>query len=409
VKLEPVSPRLLRALIHPNRSGFLTGLRFSPDGKRLLAADYPGGVVQVWEAGSGKQLAMFETGRGYRGSAEYLFVSPDWKTAYASREQRRVTTIEKDGQRLRRWDVTGDVRAWDLATGKLRDTFEHRPARGISAMLLSPDARTLVTFEELPGESASGPPQAATLWDVRTKQKRPLDGQPSYWSVFSPDGRTLACPAQTKEGRQMVQIVDATTGQRKRTILADEKAGRVGYLAFAPDGKVLVGQVRGPRDVGDELKFWDPEGRELASFAGEKGRLFIWMTFSPDGRTLAVTLNGGPRGKLLLFDVPGRRLAKAVELGEKASLGPPVFSPDGKWLALPAQVFPERARGSDPAPEDSPQPRIHLIDPASGAVRETLVCPQAFTRSLCFSPDGRTLASAGLGRVHLWDLTKPRR
>ena len=54
-KPEAVSPRLTRALIHPNKTSTLVGLRYSPDGKRLMAGDYPGGVIQVWDAETGQQ------------------------------------------------------------------------------------------------------------------------------------------------------------------------------------------------------------------------------------------------------------------------------------------------------------------------------------------------------------------
>jgi WD40 repeat protein len=81
------------------------------------------------------------------------------------------------------------------------------------------------------------------------------------------------------------------------------------------------------------------------------------------------------------------------------------FSPDGRWLAAVTQVFPEELeRSREPSAEDVAQPRIHLVEVATGEVRETLVAPQGFTTSLCFSPDGKTLASGGHGRVDLWDV-----
>jgi hypothetical protein len=46
-----------------------------------------------------------------------------------------------------------------------------------------------------------------------------------------------------------------------------------------------------------------------------------------------------------------------------------------------------------------------LIDVAAGEIRETLIAPPGFAGTPCFSPDGKTLATSGLGKVHLWDLS----
>jgi hypothetical protein len=97
---------------------------------------------------------------------------------------------------------------------------------------------------------------------------------------------------------------------------------------------------------------------------------------------------------------------KTIPLGEKGDVYPPAFSPDGKWVAVPTLLIPEDA-GHETLAEDLPQPRVHLVEVAAGMVRETLVAPQGFPSAACFSPDGKTLATSGSGRVLLWDLTKP--
>ena len=140
--LEPISPRLKGELVHPNRTSVLNGLAYSPDGRRIITGDYPGGVVQVWDAENGKWLTRIETGAGLRGSAEYFFVSPDWKTVYASmnlRGRQSFERIQKDGKQLTRSRFRGEVRAWDLDTGKVGATFKHTPGRGIRVFQLSPD------------------------------------------------------------------------------------------------------------------------------------------------------------------------------------------------------------------------------------------------------------------------------
>jgi WD40 repeat protein len=405
--LEAVSARLKGVLIHPNRTGALYGLRYSPDGGRVIAGDYPGGVVQVWDTATGKELTKIETGYGSRGSAEYFFLTPDWGTLFVSREKSQATRVERDAKKLIRWKFDGDVRAWDLATGELRATYQHSPARGTTWMEMAPDGGTFVTFEELSGESERGPRRAASLWDVRTKQSRPLPEDIRPLGVYAPDSKTLAVQAVDGQRVTAVKLIDVGTAREKLSIPISEKdTRRIGYMAFSPDGTLLVGQLRDEERTGQHwLKFWDPAGREVASFAGEKWDSFLYMAFSPDGRTLAVTNRGRAGAKLFLFDLPGRKLRKTVPLGETGAY-PPAFSPDGKWVAVPTLLMPEDA-GDAALAEDLPQPQIHLVEVAAGTVRETLVAPQGFPSAACFSPDGKTLATSGSGRVLLWDLTRP--
>src|SRR5262249_16380760 len=147
-KLEPVSSRLKQELIHPNRNSWLLyGVRFSPDGKRVIAGAYPGGVVVVWDRATGKQLTMIDT--AYQ--QECFFLTADWQRLFVSRQRSKRQQVEQNGKLLRRWEFNGDVRAWDVATGQLQRTLKHQPPRNILAMQLSPDGRKFVTTEPLSG------------------------------------------------------------------------------------------------------------------------------------------------------------------------------------------------------------------------------------------------------------------
>jgi WD40 repeat protein len=415
LKLEPVSSRLKRSLVHPNRGSVLRGLRYSPDGKRIIAGDYPGGIIQVWDTETGRQLTKIEAGYGLRGSAEYFSLTPDWKTVYVSREKRKSTRIEKNGKRLIRSEFDGDVRAWDLETGELRTKLQHKPPRNIIAMNLSPDGSSFLTTDELPGEWEGRAPRSVSLWNVATGEYEPLGDVQSYGGEFSPDSRTVAVLAFTddKHYTTAINLFDVATGKEKLSIPVTEKFASAGVSMFAPDGDTLIGHVQAYADGNDfrkwqtYLKFWDTEsGQEVASFpAEEENTGFLGLGVSPDGQLLLAKNWRGTKSKLYFFDVPNRKLVKTIVLGEKSFVRPPVFSPDRKWIAVTTQVFPTDVRG--PAVEDVPQPRILLIDAVAGEVRETILAPQGFATSACFSPDGKTLATGGYGKVLLWDLTTP--
>ena len=96
------------------------------------------------------------------------------------------------------------------------------------------------------------------------------------------------------------------------------------------------------------------------------------------------------------------------DLGKNAGLLDPVFSPDGKWLAVPGQQAPEgTGRITDEDPLKLPQPRVFLFDLAAGSEPEVVVAPHGFGLGrAAFSPNVRTLALGGYGCVWLFNLVK---
>ena len=92
-----------------------------PDGARLFTSGYPSGVVQVWDVASRKELRRFNTPPGYRGSADYALLTPDWAALYVPVERRTIKALERGGERLRRIDFAGEVRVWDVNSGTERE------------------------------------------------------------------------------------------------------------------------------------------------------------------------------------------------------------------------------------------------------------------------------------------------
>jgi WD40 repeat protein len=417
LELEPVSPRLKAELVHPDRKGILTGLRFSPDGKRIIASNYPdrslSGVIQVWDAETGRELTKIETIRERPTSPNYFAVSRDWQSVFVPIGGKRdFVNFEKEGKPFRRWEFGGSVQAWDLSTGKLLRTFEREPASSVLSMGLAPDATTFFTYGELPGEVAVHPTRETSIWNVGTGKAVALPAGLSPME-YSPDSKTLAAMRVDDQFNvSEIKLLDVATAKETASIPIAEENIRLGNVLFSPDGKTLVGQVRAQQSGEHWLKFWDPAtGREKASVAGDKNDLYLFMDFSPDSRLLAVTnYLRAKTSKLFLFDVDSGTLSKTVALEEGGiafGFGP-VFGPNKQWVAVTTQKLTQQQLASNGgAAEDAPQPHIHLIDAVGGTVTETIVAPQGFATLLRFSPDGKTLASNGDGRVLLWDLTIP--
>jgi WD40 repeat protein len=420
-KREPVSQRLVRSLEHQDRHATISGVKFSPDGKRVMAGSYKGGIIHVWDVAGGNRLATLDAGEGGRATDEYFIPSADWKTLYAWQETRRdVSRFERDGQMVIHADYSSLVRGWDLATGNLLRTYQCSPSHGIRSMDLSPNGRYFLTLDETPGEYADGWPRALTLWDTATGKYRQVERGNAIPGPFTSDSRLVAVGVPTAKNESddaSIKIFTMPDWQEVSHITADDHRTRLSARTFASDDRILVGEVQKVDESNnwenshESLMFWDAKsGQEVFSLPGKRpGETFGWIAKSADGQIIvadAYRRFDDNDERIVIVDIPSKQ-SKSLDMPTNTYIGRPVFHPSGRWFVVPTQAkVPDDEDGELP-PEECPQPQLLLVSVAEGKILETLVAPPANVPSAAFNPEGTLMATSGYGEVLLWDFGAP--
>jgi RNA polymerase sigma factor (sigma-70 family) len=243
---DPLTGRRQKALTESSTPASVTAIAFSPDGTALASAEL--GAV-VWDVATGKVRSRFPED----GPVALIVFSPDGSTlAYArddglvrlcnlvSGERRAldkaVTALghlafSAGGKSLVTVSRAGSLQVWDLPAGILQATRE-LPVRD-TRMLLSPDARTLLTAPDRLDDPAF------RLWDLAAA-KRPEALRPhkrGAWisaAAFSGDGRTLL--VGTVDGS--VTVFDVAS--QKELARLQDLSGRITTLALDRTGQALA-------------------------------------------------------------------------------------------------------------------------------------------------------------------------
>ena len=144
-----------------NYPPYVSDLRFTPDGTRLLTAHYDQ-LVRVWDPGTGREAGRLK-GSG-RGSG--LAVSADGRWVGVGQADKKITV-------------------WELASGKLLLTLDGHDSQ-VRDVAFTPDGRGIVGNADL----------APVLWTLEPKDAARPDDPDVTWSLLASDDAARAYRTQ---------------------------------------------------------------------------------------------------------------------------------------------------------------------------------------------------------------------
>jgi WD40 repeat protein len=211
------SGRLLRELAAP--AGLMTGLAFSPDGKKLAGSGWER-TVSLWDVESGR---LRRTLHGHARPVTCVAFSPDGRMLAAGEDQAGAAAT---------------IRLWDVENRELMCELAGHAGR-VTCVAFAPDGQTL---------ASGGRDGTIRLWDVGG-ERGPVVLSPGMREVtclaYSPNGQTLAAGGASP----VVKLYDARMGQERVSLPGH--AGGVCFVSFTADGQTLAAA-----SLGHSLRWW---------------------------------------------------------------------------------------------------------------------------------------------------------
>lgn len=381
----------------------LTSIAFSPDGTLLASGSYDT-AIRIWDVESGHCTLTIEPNHTM---VKSVCFSPD----------RNLLAAGYYDQALEVWDVRNGQRVTSL-TGL---------ATGTTCLSFSPDGKFL---------AASSLDSFLRVWSMESNEciLKIQTGNRRLFSVtFSPDGVLLASGGMNQE----IQIWSVESGVCTSTLRGH--SDRITTLHFGRSGTLLAS---GSAD--STARLWDLQTGEIKRILeGHRGEVTC-VTLSPDESVLA---SASADSTIRLCNSHTGECVATLH-GHAGSVNSVCFSANGEWLASGAHDHAvvlwrvkEVVRGcmADPPRQidviNCADVHSHAVVPVGGESRQPKRCPvivtgsksgeirlwglqsgmfldqldsdQKYVTSVCWSPDGRFLAtSANDCDIRLWDLTE---
>jgi WD40 repeat protein len=333
----------------PGHDGIVMSLAFSPDGKRLVSVS-DDTTAKIWNP-DGTLLKVLTAQKGVIRSVQF--------------------SNDKNSQTFATASDDSTLNVWS-DDGILLKTFKGHVDRVYSAAF-TPDSHTLIS---------GGSDRKLRFWRLDrslTKATRAhLDGVKSV--SFSPNGQWIASAGEDHTIKlwnrtgTLLKVLDLDRCIPFKQPCQADKA--IAYsLKFSPNSKILASA-----NSDGKVRLWGLNGEPMKEWSAHKGRV-ISVSFSPDGTVLATS---GIDGLVKIWKLDGH-LDKSFKV---KNLRRAKFSPDGQTIAT---------TGKDPLV------RLWRRD---GTFLRNLMGHKDVVADVSFSPDGKTLVSAGWydNTVRLWSL-----
>lgn len=280
-----------------------------------------------------------------------------------------------DGNLLASGGVDSTVKIWRRNDQSVVHNLK-QPA-GITALEFSPDGHMLLT---------AGYDSSLRIWNWTAD---------TIWTVaFSPDGKTIASGGEDRT----VRLWNTADGALVKTIPAH--ALNIWKVRFTPDGKNIISS-----SFDNTIKIWNAADGSLLKTLKGHTEAVVGLAVSPDGRLLA---SGSDDKTVRIWELHSGKLLRTLQNGD-GHVYAVAFSPDGKKLISGSRdkdnlgEIVQNFFGNNTAKGIS----MRLWDVQSGELLETLAEHSNDVVDVCYSSDGKWIASASDDKtVRLWKTTK---